>query len=460
MMNWIREIVLMLFLTAATECILMLLWVTAIKFTRKWQSIHYIYWMLRGVVAGYFIMICYMACHRYREYLAAEYDALTFTSQAIERISLVLFAIWIAGILWKLKDLGKAYWNFRRLRRQCFIIPKKEQMIFDKVYQKLGMKHKIKVYQGYGVETPFIAGVYRPCIYIPVKTYQEEELITIFTHELIHAREKDTFWKPFVEMITIIYWFNPLSLSLLREVRRWTEANCDCCCVETGISRKAYFSQILEIGVSQTADNLPGGLTLWSEGGKELKWRVQCMKQYQAKKRSRIFGVFTAAVVLAAGIFSSNAAMAGVRSVYTQILFQTMQGTEDLREDDFIHNTLEGHGNIKDFKGLLVEKDVPRKESVMSDLTNVDWNVKNNVVHKSVEFQAKAKEKISISVSIVPTNKTVEAGIISSNGATTYVRGKEAITHDFVISKSGKYRVYVKNESGSKVRIQGFYRCN
>ena len=56
-----------------------------------------------------------------------------------------------------------------------------------------------------------------------------------------------------------------------------------------------------------------------------------------------------------------------------------------------------------------------------------------------------------------PDNRIAEIGIIKPNGETVSVREKGVITHVFRLKKNGKYKVYVKNESGKKLNIKGHF---
>ena len=86
-----------------------------------------------------------------------------------------------------------------------------------------------------------------------------------------------------------------------------------------------------------------------------------------------------------------------------------------------------------------------------------NWSVSNGVRKTSTEFSAKSGGSISVTVRVSPTDKTVRAGIIEPDGTRRYTSGKEALYKTFLLDQTGTYKVYVENNSGSKVTVEGNY---
>ncbi len=59
------------------------------------------------------------------------------------------------------------------------------------------------------VDSPFILGVLKPCIYLPSRM-TEPQLSRVLAHEKAHLARHDHWWKPFGFLLLCIYWFNPL----------------------------------------------------------------------------------------------------------------------------------------------------------------------------------------------------------------------------------------------------------
>ena len=79
--------------------------------------------------------------------------------------------------------------------------------LYLRVRPRLRMRENI--YLCDTIDTPFILGVIRPCIYIP-SGLTEAHLEPIIAHEKAHLKRLDHLWKPLGFMLLAVYWFNPL----------------------------------------------------------------------------------------------------------------------------------------------------------------------------------------------------------------------------------------------------------
>ena len=59
------------------------------------------------------------------------------------------------------------------------------------------------------IESPFILGVFRPCVYLP-SSLTEPQLSHVVAHERAHLVRHDHWWKPLGFLLLSVYWFNPV----------------------------------------------------------------------------------------------------------------------------------------------------------------------------------------------------------------------------------------------------------
>ena len=86
------------------------------------------------------------------------------------------------------------------------------------VFSFLSLKRKVaasihlyeNVYLCDEIDTPFVLGIVKPCIYLSSKT-PKEAWDNILVHEKAHIKRADHIWKVFGYALLVIYWFNPLS---------------------------------------------------------------------------------------------------------------------------------------------------------------------------------------------------------------------------------------------------------
>lgn len=59
------------------------------------------------------------------------------------------------------------------------------------------------------IDTPFILGIFRPCIYLP-SSMNDEDRELVIAHEKAHISRRDHLWKPLGFLLLTVYWFNPV----------------------------------------------------------------------------------------------------------------------------------------------------------------------------------------------------------------------------------------------------------
>ncbi len=100
------------------------------------------------------------------------------------------------------------------------------------------------------VESPFVLGVIRPVIYLPLGM-EETDITYVIAHERAHIRRRDHWWKPLGFILISIYWFNPLLWAAYILLCRDIEAACDEKVIKTmeKDERRAYSAALLNCSI-------------------------------------------------------------------------------------------------------------------------------------------------------------------------------------------------------------------
>ena len=82
------------------------------------------------------------------------------------------------------------------------------------------------IYESELVDSPFVLGLFRPKVYIPIRreTAQGSHIIA---HEQAHIARRDHWWKPLGFLLLIVYWFHPLMWVAYVLLCRDMEMACD-----------------------------------------------------------------------------------------------------------------------------------------------------------------------------------------------------------------------------------------
>ena len=118
-------------------------------------------------------------------YPAAEPEIQTKVSTAF-----VLSCIWLAGMTGLLLYAGFSY---------------------VRVYRRVQTAFRVKdnVWWSPEIPSPFVFGIFRPKIYLPLGITEEHRRYVI-AHEKAHIRRHDHWWKPLGFLLLTVHWFNPV----------------------------------------------------------------------------------------------------------------------------------------------------------------------------------------------------------------------------------------------------------
>lgn len=167
------------------------------------------------------------------------------------------------------------------LRRQL----KKIRLISDNIYEAENLK------------APFVLGVVRPKIYLPVGLSVEDRSY-ILLHEQIHIHRCDHIIKPFAFLILSIHWFNPLVWIAFMLMSMDMEFSCDervLKVLDIGI-KKSYASSLLSLATERHMLN--GSHLAFGEGN--VKWRIKNVLNY---KKPKFWIVFISVIVAVTACF-------------------------------------------------------------------------------------------------------------------------------------------------------------
>lgn len=138
----------------------------------------------------------------------------------------VIAGIWLAGVLMLLllyiRQYYKAFIYFGQIKQTS---DPEVQAAFQKVCG--GKPGGIVVIQTPAVEIPCCMGLIRKRILIPDKPYSERELYYIILHEYNHLCNRDILLMQLVNILTILFWWNPFIYLLKKDINQNIEIRCD-----------------------------------------------------------------------------------------------------------------------------------------------------------------------------------------------------------------------------------------
>ncbi|WP_051493355.1 M56 family metallopeptidase [Paenibacillus sp. FSL R7-269] len=225
----------------------------------------------------------------------------------------ILLGIWAAGAITFAAWQGYAYRRFTRvLKRNRTMVPENSEtaMMLRSIKEELGLTCSVKLAFSHVARSPFLAGLWRPAIYLPVESHVNLDMEMVLRHELVHLKRKDLWIKAALLFARTLHWYNPLVHTVRHELHTWSELTCDQEVVQkmSHADRKRYGGTILNVMAGPASH--PGAFYASLSGdGKQLQRRLSHMLNVKKLNRQTLF-LSVAAALLIAGIGTSTAALA------------------------------------------------------------------------------------------------------------------------------------------------------
>lgn len=155
------------------------------------------------------------------------------SAEPIQTIQFIISLIWVTGILSLLIYSVVTYLQLKRKVSMAILLDG-------------------NVYECENIRTPFVLGIIRPKIYLPMGL-SESEKGYIIKHEETHIKRFDYIIKPFAFLVLCIHWFNPLVWISYKFMNKDMEMSCD----ENVLKKlgpdikKAYCSSLLSLAAER-----------------------------------------------------------------------------------------------------------------------------------------------------------------------------------------------------------------
>ena len=157
--------------------------------------------------------------------------AFSVTRETSAHIGLLLCGIWTIGILAMLVFIARSYRRLRTLESSALPLQSREVLqLYSECLNEMHIRKNISIYSTAFFRSPVIVGVLRPRIYLPIyliSDYDAAAMRYMLLHELQHYRHRDAIANHLMNLINVLYWFNPFVWFALKEMRNDREIACD-----------------------------------------------------------------------------------------------------------------------------------------------------------------------------------------------------------------------------------------
>jgi len=165
----------------------------------------------------------------------------------------LILLIWCIGSLVMLVITGITILKERNYRRKYRTADNTRAV---RVAKKLQLK-RAEIIVSPDVVVPYITGLFKARIYQPDVDISDDALEVILKHEYQHFRSRDILVKYFYLMLSIVFWWNPVSHIFMREFDRLLEIQCDAKLVKhmNDYEKTTYMESLLYIAKHVQSSN-------------------------------------------------------------------------------------------------------------------------------------------------------------------------------------------------------------
>lgn len=194
--------------------------------------------------------------------------------------------------------------------------------------KSIGVGRKVQLRCFYADDSPFVVGIFRPVIYIPIGMEQAEELELALRHELTHCDRWDLLYKSVVELTTVLHFFNPMIYYMQKKIEAYCEYSCDervVRCLDTA-GRKQYGMMLIDRAQAGRRKNMGGSAALF-EKKYELRKRIEIIMKAQQMKK---WTVMVSAFLILAMSVSCFALVGAVNAQNNTALPKSVYATDEI----------------------------------------------------------------------------------------------------------------------------------
>ncbi len=214
-------------------------------------------------------------------------------------VGLILYGLWLIGIAVMSILVVKSVIRFNALKKSALPLQNSAvQKLYNNCLKELNITRTIPVYSTAFLKSPVITGLFKPCIYLPIhliSDYNAKDIRYILLHELQHYKHKDALVNYFINIVSVLYWFNPFVWYAIEEMKNDREVACDTSVLKMleEDDYKEYGNTLINFAEKVSRSSFPF-MTSISGSMAQMRKRILNIANYHPMSlRKRIYSSFT-----------------------------------------------------------------------------------------------------------------------------------------------------------------------
>jgi len=214
----------------------------------------------------------------------------------------VIFLIWFSGLMVVLGFHILRHRRFSRLVRRWSTDIDDTKMLetVERIKSEMNISKQVNLKRCELISSPMITGFFSPTVLMPASNFSDSEFDFIISHELIHFKRKDMWYKCLVLIAMAIHWFNPVVYLMSRHISELCELSCDAEVVKSsGMQTRQKYTEAIIRTIQSYAKTRTIFSTNFYGGKKSMKKRISSILDTKKKRAGAI--IMCCAIILTLG---------------------------------------------------------------------------------------------------------------------------------------------------------------
>lgn len=163
----------------------------------------------------------------------------------------IIIGIWVLGII--VSGLLLIY-HYHRLHRVICQLPAAQDVTvlsqFDRILEERHFSSsRFRIKESRALSSPFVTGFIHPVIVVPTLALSEQEWYYVLSHETAHYLHGDTLYMVLIELLRVVFWWNPLFYLFRRKIGIYIEESADLLATEqlTDFEKMEYLECLVKV---------------------------------------------------------------------------------------------------------------------------------------------------------------------------------------------------------------------
>ncbi len=138
-------------------------------------------------------------------------------------------------------------------------------------------KNRLKIRRCKKIAGPMVIGLFRPTLLLPDDEYDPVKLRMVLSHEIVHLKRHDLWYKLVLLFVCALHWFNPVVQIMAKRADNDLEISCDNIVLKSADinEKKLYSKMIIEMAANNLRSAPPALSTNFKSGKDSLGNRIK-----------------------------------------------------------------------------------------------------------------------------------------------------------------------------------------